>query len=86
MPSKSGISHVFAALIALAAAPLLKQLISLFVNARDIGAAIKSVGTVLAEYPHNPLAVNATTTILYLLAVALLAFVWGYAYHVSRHG
>ena len=86
MPSKSGISHVFAALIALAAAPLLKQLISLFVNARDIGAAIESVGTVLAEYPHNPLAVNATTTILYLLAIALLAFVWGYAYHVSRHG
>ncbi|WP_435067559.1 hypothetical protein [Haloplanus sp. C73] len=85
MPSKSGISHTFAALVALAAAPLLKQLISLFVNARDMEAAIESAGTVLAEYPHNPLAVDATTTTLYLLAVALLTFVWGYAYHVSRH-
>lgn len=86
MPNKSGISHTLAALVALAAAPLLKQLISLLVNVRDIGTAIESVGGVLAEYPHNPLAVNATTTILYVLAVALLTFIWGYAYHVSRHG
>lgn len=85
MPGKSGLSHTIAALVALALAPLLKHLISVLVNAQDFTAAIEAIGAILAEYPKNPLAVDSTTTILHLLAVAVLAFVWGYAYHVSRH-
>jgi sterol desaturase/sphingolipid hydroxylase (fatty acid hydroxylase superfamily) len=85
MPSKSGISHTFAALVAVALSPLLERLISELINADDVTAIIDAFGTIIARYPQNPFGNNATTTALQLLTLTLLTFLWGYAYHVSRH-
>ena len=85
MPSRTGLSHAAAAVVVLMIGPLIKRLLELLLSTQDIATIINSLGSLVSEHPFVPLEGNLTTTVLYVLVVAALAFIWGYAYHVKRH-
>lgn len=85
MPSKSGISHTFAALLTLILAPLVKHLVSIVVSTDDLATMLTAMARALVSYPRNPFGYDTVTTVLYVSIVGLCTFLWGYAYHVSRH-
>ena len=86
MARTSGVSHAVAALVAVALAPLLTDLVTVLVRSRDVRATVERFGTLLASYPAVPFSVDGTTLLVHLVAIAVVGFVWGYAYHVTRHG
>jgi hypothetical protein len=85
MPKQSGISHALAAVVLVVVGPLISRLIEVLVTTRDIQIMINSSANVISSHPFIPLTTDYTTTALYLSVVGILAFVWGYAYHIRRH-
>jgi hypothetical protein len=66
MPKRTGASHALAAFVMMVGGTYLKDVLKLYVDAGD-------VATVVAD--------AAGTLVMTGGVVALLAFVWGYAYH-----
>jgi hypothetical protein len=82
MPHRTGASHAAASFVALVAGSYLKDVLKLYVDATDLVSVIRDVaGTVVG---HPAVAVTPETASLTLAAVAVgvLAFVWGVAYHL----
>jgi hypothetical protein len=85
MPRWTGVSHAIAAVVVLFVGPLISRLIEILITARDIETTIESLATVINSHPLIPLKTDMTTSVLYIAVIAVLAFIWGYAYHVQRH-
>ena len=85
MPSRTGLSHAAAAVVVVIISPVIKRLLELLLSTRDIATIMNSLGELVSGHPFVPLEGNLATTVLYILVVAALAFIWGYAYHVKRH-
>lgn len=85
MPGKSGLSHTIAAVLAVVISPVIKEFVTIFVTTEDLVWALRRAGAVFARNPSNPFGSDTTTSILYLLVLGSLTFLWGYAYHIERH-
>lgn len=85
MPRWSGFSHAAAALTVLVVGPLITRMVEILVRTQDVRASVRSVATTINTHPLVPLTENLTTTALYVMIICVLAFVWGYAYHLRRH-
>jgi len=85
MPKQSGLSHAFAAVVLVVVGPIISRLIELLITTRDLEVAMESFANIVSSHPFVPLSTDYTTTAIYLAVVGILAFVWGYAYHIRRH-
>lgn len=85
MPKVTGFSHALAAVVIVLVSPFLKRFVELLVTKQDIVTAVTAMAELISSHPRIPLGSDLTTTLLYLGIVALLAFTYGYAYHVTRH-
>ena len=85
MPRWTGVSHAIAATVVLFVGPVISRLVELLITARDIETSVRLLTTATNSHPVIPLDSDLTTTALYITVIAVLAFVWGYAYHVQRH-
>lgn len=86
MPSRTGFSHAVAAVVVVIVGPVLSRFIELLIMTRDIQPLIESSANLVSTHPLVPLSDDYTTAVLYLVIVGILAFVWGYAYHIQRYG
>lgn len=85
MPKQTGLSHAVAAVVVVIVGPIISRFVEALVTTRDIEAVVESVASIVSSHPFVPLGTDYTTTATYLAVVGVLAFVWGYAYHVRRH-
>lgn len=85
MPTQTGLSHAVAAVVVLLVGPVLSRLIETLVTTRDVETVIEALAVVVSSHPIVTLDAGLTATALYVAAIAVLAFVWGYAYHIKRH-
>jgi hypothetical protein len=86
MPAKSGVSHVFAAIVALLLSPLVKEMWLELVDTQDILEAVEAAGSTVADHPFIPAGDETVAVVLTIGTLVALMFLWGYAYHVKRHG
>jgi hypothetical protein len=85
MPTKTGLSHALAAVVVVVVGPILSRLVEVLITTRDIELAVGALADVLSSHPLVPLGSEYTTTGVYVAIVGVLAFIWGYAYHIRRH-
>ena len=81
----SGFSHATAALVLFLVGPFLKRFIELLITGEDVESAVIVLNVMISSRASQSLAPEVTPTILYLAVIGLLAFIWGYTYHVKRH-
>lgn len=86
MPRLSGLTHALAALAAIFLAPVLKAFVGLLVSTEDVTRAVGAAGRAVADHPLVSLDAGLSTTLVYLAILLGLAFLYGYAVHVTRHG
>jgi len=60
-------------------------MVKILVRTQDVRTAVQSVATTINTHPLIPLIEDLTMIALYVLIISLLAFLWGYAYHLRRH-
>jgi hypothetical protein len=85
MPKLSGLSHALAAILVVIIGPFLKRFLELLITTKDIVTAVATVAELISSHPQIPFESDMTISLLYLTVVALLAFIYGYMYHVTRH-
>ncbi len=85
MPKQTGLSHAIAAVVVVIIGPVLSRLIEVLITTQDIELAMESLASIVSSHPFVPLSTDYTTTAVYLAVVGILAFIWGYAYHIRRH-
>lgn len=85
MPKRTGLSHAVAAVVVVIIGPVLSRLIEVLIVTKDIELAMKSFASSVSSHPFVPLSTDYTTTAVYFTVVGILAFIWGYAYHIRRH-
>jgi len=82
MPHRSGASHALAALVTVIIGGLLSDLVADLAAGANVTDAVL---TVVAS-PPGPFDSALVPALTQLVAILLLAFVWGYAYHVRTFG
>lgn len=86
MPARTGVSHALSAILVVVLGPFLKEFVEVFVVQRDVVPAFEAAAQAIANHPEVPFSSNVTSGLVYFGAVGLLAFLWGFAYHLNRHG
>jgi hypothetical protein len=81
MPAKSGLSHALASFVTIIAGAVISGYLS--VHASVLWDLTRTAGKMVTWV----LGINLPTAVTGMLVIAtVLSFVWGVAYHYSRHG
>ncbi|WP_267640569.1 hypothetical protein [Haloarchaeobius amylolyticus] len=83
MPTRSGASHAASAFVMLLGGTYLKDYLKLFVDAEDIARTVESLAQTIAANPDIVATADTVSIVLSGVVVAVLAFVWGVAFHVK---
>ncbi|MEE6210151.1 hypothetical protein U3A55_08295 [Salarchaeum sp. III] len=82
MPHRSGASHAAAALATVVVGGLLSDLVATLVG----GAGLVDATVAAVQSPLGPLGSSAAAVTMHVAVIVVLAFVWGYAYHIRTFG
>lgn len=86
MPARTGISHALSAVLVVILGPFLREFVEVLLVRREVVPAFEAVARSIATRPGVPFSSDIVSALVYFGAVGLLAFLWGFAYHLNRHG
>lgn len=86
MPARTGVSHALSAVAVVVLGPFLEEFVEVLLRKHELVPAFEAFANTLATRPEIPFTPDIVAALIYLGVVGLLAFVWGFAYHLNRHG
>lgn len=86
MAKHSGISHAAAAVTALVAGEFFAKTLSLLVGEEELRGLVDTLVSVLTVEGVVYARESTVEGLLLVFFTVVLSFVWGYTYHVKRHG
>ena len=86
MAKHSGISHALVVVVALIVDDILSIAVELVVGPEELEATIGAGAELLSAIWLGTVAQSTLESVLLGVVIVLLAFVWGYLYHLRRHG
>ena len=81
MPHRTGVSHSFAALLAMISASYLKDILQRVVSTRDLVAYANEIAGQLVQQVGVTPTPDLLATVGSAGIISVLVFVWGWAYH-----
>jgi len=86
VPAKSGFSHALGGLLVLISEPVVEALVASLVERHAIPTILARLGEAAVAHSIIPRSSDATTAVPTLVILFSLMFLWGFGYHLTRHG
>lgn len=86
MPTWTGMSHALSAVLVLVLSPFIQSFVDTLLENYQFLPILEAIGHTLSTFPTVPYSTDTVTTFVFFGTVALLTFIWGVAYHLTRHG
>ena len=86
MPAKSGFSHALGGLLILISEPVVEALVTWLVEQYGVPTVLVRLGESVVTHSIVPESTDAATAIPTLVILFGLVFLWGFGYHLARHG
>lgn len=86
VPKHTGLSHAAAAVAAVVVAELLAETVSFVIGEAELSALVGALAALLTIEGVVYARESTVEAILLVFFITVLTFLWGYTYHLKRHG
>lgn len=86
MPTRAGVSHALSAVLVLLLTPFIEKFVEALLERHDPIPALEAAARTISSHPTVHYPQDTVKMLVYFGTVALITFIWGFAYHLNRHG